>query len=292
MKSVILFYFSGTGNTEKVSIILSDTLKSQGSVVTLVNIEDFLEDNISISFDDYDLIGIAYPIYGFGTPNIIFELTDKFPTSKSKDLFLLKTGGDYISINHTASKKLIKKLDIKGYNVFYDRIIVMPSNWVVGYSDSLIKQLYNVVPDKVKHMAHDILTLTIRIYKPNIFLQLLSKGIFHLEETYGARFFGKSLIVKDTCINCGKCIKECPKNNIKLNNSKFKFSGNCIMCMRCIYNCPQNAITSKSMKFCILKGGYNIDGIINNPEIKADYLTEKTKGFFRHLYTYIIDDTL
>lgn len=291
MKSIILFYFSGTGNTKYVSKMLTEELKQLGGDVSINSIDSTIDFN-NLNINKYDLIGLAYPIYGFGTPDIIFDFVKKLPTLETKNLFILKTAADYISINHSSSLKLSKTLKRKGYNLFYDRIIVMPSNWVVEYNDSLEKQLLKVVPNKVRHMSKELLTVEKRVYKPNIMLQFLSNGVSYFEENLGARYFGKSLYSNDSCTNCGKCIIECPKKNISTKDSKLHFSDSCIWCMRCIYSCPQNAIRSKGMGFCIFKGGYNLNKIIYNTDESKDFLTTKTKGFFRHLYTYIADASL
>ncbi len=291
MKSVILFCFSGTGNTEFVSKILIQEFKKESIDVSLVNIDSEINfENLDIK--KYDLIGLSYPIYGFGTPDIIFNFIDKLPTLKSKKLFILKTGADYISLNHSSSLKLAKNLKIKGYNLFYDRIVVMPSNWVIEYNGSLEKQLINVVPNKIKHMSKELLSLIERLYKPNIFLQFLSNGVAYMEGNFGAKYFGQSLYAKESCTNCGICIEDCPTNNIKRDDSELTFLDSCIWCMRCIYSCPHNSISSKGMNFSIFKGGYNLNKILNNTDITEDFLTKKTRGFFRHLYTYIQDDSI
>jgi len=292
MKTVGIYYFSGTGNTKKIIELLADELEKNNCAVTLYSVEDLLKSQMSIDFDKYDLIGLAYPIYGFGTPDIISRLIDQMPDGEGRNLFLLKTGADFISINHNASTEQIEILEMKNFNVFYDRIIVMPSNWLVAYDDRIVKQLYNCAAVKVKHMCREILELKRRRYKTGIFLRKLSLGISYLEKNYGSAYFGKSLRANQNCNLCSLCIQKCPNQNISIAGDSLNFGDQCLWCMRCIYSCPSKAIESKGMNFFILKKGYDLQKILEDVTVKSDYIGSETKGYFKHFYKYLTDEKL
>ncbi|MBI9098822.1 MAG: EFR1 family ferrodoxin [Spirochaetaceae bacterium] len=292
MKSILIYYFSGTGNTKEISRLLVEELESEGCTVKLYTMEDQLKSQKEINLEVYDLIGLAYPIYGFGTPGIVSRIVEGFPEGGGKNLFIYKTGADFISINHNASTELIEVLEKRGYNVFYDRIIAMASNWLVAYDDRLVKQLYNSAIGKVKHMSREILNLKRRRYKTGHFLKKLSMGISHLEKTYGSSYFVKSLRTNQKCNHCEICVKRCPNQNILFVNENPVFGDNCLWCMRCVYTCPQKAIFSKGMNFSILKNGYDLKRIVENEDIGSDYITEETGGYFKHFYNYLSDESL
>jgi len=234
----------------------------------------------------YDLIGIGHPVLGFETPRIIYHFISLIPIVKNKKTFLFKTASDPSIVNHGASRRTINKLKNKGYNVFHETIICMPSNWILKYCDEFSKQLYRVAKTKVKAFCNEIVNQKKRYLKINFFLWILLVSIGILED-FGARFFGKDLFISDSCKLCKECIDNCPTDNIVLINNKIKFKWNCIWCMKCIYDCPNNAISPHFFKFCVVKGGYNILSIINNSRIKGQFITENTKGYFRHFYDYI-----
>ena len=97
------------------------------------------------------------------------------------------------------------------------------------------------------------------------------------------------LKVTDACIDCGRCIDNCPTVNIRRQDEKIMFGYSCVSCMRCISSCPQQAIVSRGFGFTVLKDGYNIRRIINNPDIEGNFVTAETRGFYRHFVRYILD---
>ena len=45
------------------------------------------------------------------------------------------------------------------------------------------------------------------------------------------------------CINCERCLNNCPVSNFKYRDQKIKTKGICILCLRCYNFCPVSAIT-------------------------------------------------
>ena len=57
--------------------------------------------------------------------------------------------------------------------------------------------------------------------------------------------------------------------------------------MRCIYGCPENAIRSRGMQFTVIKDGYDIRKFVDKRYEKSAYITENTRGYFKHLKSYV-----
>lgn len=54
---------------------------------------------------------------------------------------------------------------------------------------------------------------------------------------------------KDRCIGCGRCVKDCPESNIKLENKKAKILGqNCMKCGHCVAICPTESVNISGFK--------------------------------------------
>jgi ferredoxin len=248
--------------------------------------EHVLQNKVQFDPQAFDLIGIGHPIHGFDVPRIVYDFVDALPKVKNKRTFVFKTAGDFISVNNGASKTTIKRLKRKGYNVFYDRIICMAPNWIMQYDDTFSKQLCYVAIAKAEHMAGEILAGKKRELKINLLLRWLTKLVSYGEDQ-GARQFGKALSVTDACIDCGLCVDNCPTGNIRRENGQITFGNDCLWCMRCVYACPQNAIASRGFGFCVLKDGYDIRAIIANADLEGNFITEETRGYYRHFVRYI-----
>ena len=128
MKKTVIFYFSGTGNTELVADMIQEELINCQYSVNRVRIEDVLKNNLSIDLEKYDLIGIGSPVISFGTPSIVTRFIERLPNEKNKKVFIFRTAGGVVPNNYNASKHIIHKLSQKGYDVFYERIFSIGSN--------------------------------------------------------------------------------------------------------------------------------------------------------------------
>ncbi len=287
IQKIGIFYFSGTGNTEIVANLYANEFQNKGFDTNLIPIETILRKNIAPSVSNYDILGFGYPVHAFSAPKIFFDFHDRLPNVDDKITFTFKTAGDPLC--RGGSTSLVRKcLSRKGYKVFHENLIVMPANVVIKYHDSLIKQLYEVAVKRVKRATEEILLGKTNLQKNNLSLKI-GTYLFSKAESNGASWFGKYLIASDLCNLCGKCIKECPTRNISKHNKNIIFGNKCTFCMRCVYNCPERAISNKYMNFFVIKKGYNILNVINDPKIKGNYITHKTKGFFKHFYKYIFD---
>jgi ferredoxin/flavodoxin len=283
--SIGIFYFSGTGNTKTVTYLLSEEFEKKGCYVDIYTIDEVLKTKNNPSLQSYDIVGFGYPVHAFNAPRIFFEYIRALPTGNQKKTFIFKSAGDPF-MNGGSTALVRKVLQRKGYDVFYERLFVMPSNVLIRYRDPLIKQLYITTLRHVKAMATDILTGTKKLQHNILILTILTAG-FSTMESIGARFFGKHLSIAHSCNHCGICIRNCPTKNISEYAGRILFDSQCVFCMRCIYGCPVNAIIPRYLKFLIIRPWFDVEKIGKDPAIKETYITQKTKGYFRHFYTYL-----
>jgi flavodoxin/Fe-S-cluster-containing hydrogenase component 2 len=288
MKTVVIYYFSGTGNTELVANMIEDEFPKYEYKVDMIKIEDILKNNLSIDISKYDLIGIGSQVIGYGSPSIVHKFIRSFPEVKDKKIFIFRTAGGVAPINYNVSKSIIRVLRKKGYDVFYERVFSIGSNWVVKFSDNVVKKLYEATRKKVSIMCVEIISGEKRILKTSLWLIILMEFVALISRPF-FNLLGKDIAANKACEHCGLCIKNCPAQNIYENNGKIKFKLSCNCCMRCIYSCPKNALNFRLAKFFAVPGGYNIKKTL---EKEYDLSGGNNKDIPAFFHNYITDDKL
>lgn len=238
MNKVCIFYFSGTGMTRYIVNKVKQEFENQQVHVDCIKIENINGPDIRLT--TYDAVGIAYPVHSFNAPQIVLNFVKQLPKIDFMDTFIINTAGEDHSINYASSNLLIKKLNNKGFKVFYNRLFAMPSNFVVKYDDKRINELIDEADNKIPHTVRNLIDRISYLPSSSISVKILA-SVGRLE-WYGAHFLGKFFYAKNSCTRCGKCVNNCPNHNIDITKGKVKFSWNCGLCMRCIYNCPERVI--------------------------------------------------
>ena len=267
---ILLAYFSGTGCTKEVCDCFAKQLSKLNIDTTKVNIATHNPGDIG----ETDLLIILSPVYGFRLASITEKWVKQLPTMKNTPAVIVSvSGGGEVSPNTASRVKCKRMLKRKGYDVIYEKMIVMPSNFAIQAEEGLNLDLIKVLPLKVNKMIQDILSDKKRASRPK--LQDRFFATMGIGEHLGARFFGASIRVSQECSKCSICVRNCPQKNIKMVNGRPKFSFRCIWCLKCIYNCPCKALTPKILKFSVLKKGFNLNKIIENAK-KDGNKTENT----------------
>ena len=96
MKTIIC-YFSGTGNTRRVVNKFVEHFRMLGNEVEAVQIEK----TDTINLDDYDTVGIAYPIHAFNAPELVLKFVKRLQKAKDKkNAYIIKTSGEPLWLNN------------------------------------------------------------------------------------------------------------------------------------------------------------------------------------------------
>ena len=277
MKKAIIYVFTGSGNTERLAKRFSEEFKNF-EIETDIYVWE--KDKAFPNPNDYDLVGLGFPIHGFNPPKVFIEMVKSFPKTENKPTFIFKVGGEPLWLNNASSQKTYRILKRKGYDFITDRLYVMPYNMIFRHNDRMAKQMWIYAKALVKANAIDV----IENKRDKVKLPLLKRMhsfFFRIEWGFyklNGRFFK---VNKKKCINCGKCVKICPAKNIEQKGNKIKFHGNCIMCTRCSFNCPTNAISIGLLNGWKVNGSYNLDKLEKDENIAFPFITDQTKGGYK-----------
>ncbi len=208
MKNIGMFYFTGTQSSYYIAKLVKEELAKRGYNVKMFKLEKALNKTVDVDPKTFDMLGFVLPIYGFGTPRIVKEFIDTLPRNQSK-VFILRTGCSNGWINQSASVSIIHQLRKKWYDVFYDRIVIASSNWLIDLDEEVTKRLYIATRNKkVPHIAYQIDKGIRRRYHRNFLREVLVGIIYFFEDQVGARLFGRSLWANKNCIDCRLCEKK------------------------------------------------------------------------------------
>ncbi|MCM1306937.1 MAG: EFR1 family ferrodoxin [Bacteroides sp.] len=256
MQNAVIYVFSGTGNTKKICELYKAEFEKNGVETTLCDVGRGF-DNLPDP-NDFDCVGIAYPIHAFNAPKIMLDLARRLPKAAGKKYFVLKSSGEPLKINNVSSYKMRGILKRKGYEQFAEYHYVMPYNMIFRHTDDMATNMWNTARALAPIEAREVLAMKPHMLKGVPFGHLFA-WILRIEHP-AMRVNGKLFKVdKNKCINCGMCARNCPVNNIVIKDGKFRFKGDCLMCTRCSFNCPTDAFSIALLNGWRINGKYDME---------------------------------
>lgn len=274
---ILICYFSGTGNTQKIVDCYAKTFTEQyGHEVTLAR----MEDEFNYDLNDFDLLGIGYPVHAFNAPSIAVKFCKKLPKLESEmRAFIVSTSGEPLKLNNIASLKLTAILKRRNIVVNNEYRYCMPYNIIFRHGDEMAYRMWNtarlLAPLDVSEIEQNRKSLLKRVFMGGFVAWIMRC------EHWGGRLNGKQYKVNDHCVSCNKCVNICPTHNIEIKNGKMKFGGKCLMCMRCAHLCPTDAIKIGWFNKWKVNGAYSFKKP-KSPDTKMynKMLTKAYKAYF------------
>lgn len=273
-KKIKIRYYSGSGNTQYVAETFEKAFLKMNCCVDLKNISSIECEEKTFC----DRWVVFFPVHAFDSPEGIYDwIKCLSPETKRSVAVISVSGGGEMGPNKGSRYRVIHLLEKKGATVFYENMVVMPSNIFISTDPVIEKLLLQILPKVGTAMVAEMLTGEVRRNKVGIGYRALSAT--SKIEKKGAKWFGKSIQVKDSCISCGWCSQACPSGNIEMAHGKPIFKSQCHLCLKCIYGCPTQSLYPKYGKSFVLKDGYQIEKIKKSPSVEASCeWQEKVKG--------------
>ncbi len=244
---IVICYFSGTGNTQRVAQQFSESFAQLGNEVQTFSIEGMtlcksLPDDILKQIADCDLFGIGYPVYAFNAPPIALQFAKRLPRSVSaKRTFVFNTSGEPLKLNNISSLKLRALLKRKRFVVSNEYHYCMPYNIMFRHSDEMAHKMWDTAQKLIPLDSKQIVDGQQHLLK-RVFCGHFVAWVMRCEQ-WGGQLNGRMYKVSKECVHCNMCVNNCPTHNIRVTKKgKFRFGGKCLMCMRCAHLCPKNAM--------------------------------------------------
>jgi ferredoxin/flavodoxin len=280
LKKLGIYYFSGTGNTKITANLVKQSFITLGWNVDLVRIEDVNKGITKLNIEQYDLIGIGSQVIGYGIPGVVRIFAKGLPAVLDrKKVFIFRTAGGVAPMNYNASKGLIRILRRKHYDVCYEQLFSIGSNWIIKFDDVIMKQLYQATKQKITLMCEAINHRERHFYRTGIVLRIKMDIIAALSARIFP-FLGKDAIIDNSCRQCGLCTTSCPADNITITKGKIKFRNSCSACLRCVYSCPEQAIHFRLLHFVTIPDGYNVTRSLSEEGNPSETPNGKIPPFF------------
>lgn len=263
-KNLIIYLFSGTGNSLTASRWISENANTKGIETEIIPIEGIKEiktDNIKSN----TLLGFCFATHGFCAPWIMIKFLFRFPKTVNTNIFLLNTRGGFKffkfhipGLSGTALFLPMLILKLKGYRTVGLLPLDMPHSWISFFPPNNSKATNSIIAN-CKKLVDKFSTKILNgkvFFRPQIwFTLLIDISLIPITILYliFARFMlAKTLYSSYNCNSCRLCEKNCPVNAIKVIDNRMFWKYNCESCMRCLDICPQNAIQSNLTRISII----------------------------------------
>ncbi len=251
---IVLFYFSGTGNTWWTSLLLKTELENLGHTLEMYSLENSTLKEEGFTFHKIwgaDHIIIGYPVYGSGLPANMEKFINSLPhVSDNKKFSAFCTQASFSGDGNIFFQKNIEK---KGFIFQQSFQINMTTNLNVAmFPFSLSKPAEGVKLEKIKSKASTkIKKMAIKISKNEkhiegkkfyqVLLGWLQRSLFR---RYEKQLPDKFYLTKEKCTKCKLCVEICPTDNLILETEYLDFTrkNKCMLCFRCYNFCPNHAI--------------------------------------------------
>jgi len=207
--------------------------------------------------DEFDSIGLVYPVYYADAPKIVREFCRNFSFKEDGYIYgVCNYGGG----KGEAVKTVGDILKMRGYDLSASFGIQVPQNAfkkryenrekLLRASEVMLTSISEFVKNRktgfksqnrmLDIVAHSLLFLIKPLVRNHLIkMSGLEKGA-SLEEA--VCLLDNSFKADKKCTGCGICSSVCPVDNILMGSGKPEWQHRCENCLACINFCPENAI--------------------------------------------------
>lgn len=235
----MIFYFSGTGNSKHVAQCLA-----QATGESSISITDCMKNGeFSFSLCKDERIGFVTPVYFWGLPDIVIRFVCQLNLNGLQQNFIyhVVTFGTTTGQAHYMMQKILKN---KGWWLDAKYNVKMVDVWTPIFDVSNYEKCLRKTKKAEKSIAQTterVLTRKTGNFDYIRFPHWLAHWYYlTYENQRNTKHFH---VIKDKCIGCNKCARQCPEQAIVCKNSYPVWTKEkCTLCLKCLHHCPQFAI--------------------------------------------------
>ena len=235
----MIFYFSGTGNSKHVAQCLALATEEK-----CISITDCIhKGEFSFSLCREERVGFVTPVYFWGLPDIVVRFINQLTITGLHQNFIyhVVTFGTTTGQAHYMMQELLKN---KGLWLDAKYIVRMVDVWTPIFDVSDHEKCLRITEKAEKSIAK-ITEMAVARKTGNFDYLRLPHWLAHWYYlTYGNQRKTKHFqVMKDKCIGCNKCARQCPEQAIECKDGYPVWTKEkCTLCLKCLHQCPRFAI--------------------------------------------------
>ena len=232
----MIFYFSGTGNSNYVAKRIADALGDE-----ILNLNDRIKSGDTSPIETGERVIIVTPTYAWRIPHVVRDWLRKTELRGAKQAWIVMTCGSEIGNADKYNRELCAE---KAISCMGTAQIVMPENYIAMFSAPQADEARQIVaqagPSIDRAIAASHADQPFAPTRNKLYDRFMSGPVNPI--FYKCFVKADAFAVSSACIGCGQCAKRCPMNNVALKDGKPSWGKNCTHCMACICYCPKEAI--------------------------------------------------
>ena len=239
---------------------MREGLRGQGYQCEAYSIEQISTREAGKLADQAEIVGLGFPIHGSDAPRNFLTFLDALPKQADEKPVLgyvtqLAWSGDGCNF-------LYGSLLEKGYRIRWAAELIMPNNIALGFSPLKYSADYESFKPKLEKCEEVIEELCRKVARGEGWRQhsgplyaalaWMQRGPFRWAHDWGRKFWS---VDAKKCTSCGSCARNCPVENIHMEDGLPQWDQKCVYCMRCFNYCPELAV--KYMNFSNARAARN-----------------------------------
>ena len=240
--TILILYFSATGNTAKMAKVIEERFAELGGKVTTANMTSYKNRQEKINLTPYEAVVFGAPIHARRAPRVVREWLKTLNGQGKKCSMFFTYGGFGVHPTHYSTRQILEEQHFRVVSSaeFLGAHTFNLGGWkaMVGRPD---ERDFDVAKEYVER------TYTRFINEDENLLGELEKTEYSeelLDAAEASRFKVLTLLPTRGGQECGMCLEceeLCPTGAIKAESGEAD-KGRCIACLACVANCPENVL--------------------------------------------------